>query len=252
LHSMKPVTSKCLLLLYFFAACSLLTAAGPENLLYITEDYAPSNFVEEGELKGVAVELLETLWAHMGVAEQPIHVYPWARGYQMVLTRPDTVLFAMTWTEDREPFFKWVGPIYRGRYSLISLSGTDLSIPAIDEAKGLRIGVIREDLGEKLLEAEGFTASLLHRVSYIGQLVQMLEAGRLDLICVYEDTIHQFASRAGTPSHRYETKLVLTETVMYYAFNRETDDSLVAGFQNALDEIDDQRRLIVERYQGIP
>lgn len=244
--------NKRILLLYLVCIFFPLAAAGPENLLYITEDYAPSNYVEEGELKGVAVELLKTLWEHMGVAEQPIHVYPWARGYQMVLTRPDTVLFAMTRTDERESLFKWVGPIYRGRYSLISLSGTDFSIPTIEEARGLRIGVIREDLGEKLLEAEGFDAALLHRASYIDQLVQMLEAGRLDLICVYEDTIHQFASSAGTPSHRYETKRILTETVMYYAFNRETDDGLVAEFQKALDEIDDQRRVIVERYQGIP
>jgi polar amino acid transport system substrate-binding protein len=239
-------------LLYLSSACFFLAAAGPADILYITENYAPSNYVEEGELKGVAVDLLKAVWKQMGVDEQPILVYPWARGYQTVLNRPDTVLFAMSRTVDRENLFKWVGPIYRGRYSFISLSGADYSIPTIEEAKSLLIGVIREDLGEKILRDRGIPDSQISRVSSLIQLVQMLEAGRIDLICVYEDTIYRFLSGMTVSPSLFETKLVLTETVMYYAFNRETSDGLVTMFQEALDQIEDQRRAIVKRYQGIP
>jgi len=53
-------------------------ASGPENLTYLTEDYPPSNYLENGVLKGVAVDVLKALWMKMGVKEQPIEVSNWA------------------------------------------------------------------------------------------------------------------------------------------------------------------------------
>lgn len=57
------------------ALCPLFTAE-PEDIRYITEDYAPSNYLEKGVLTGIAVEVLKAMWAEMGVKEQKIQVLP--------------------------------------------------------------------------------------------------------------------------------------------------------------------------------
>lgn len=239
------------LILFFFIPVVLLGATGPEDLLYITEDYAPSNYLEKGELKGVSVDLLKAIWIRMGVGEQPIEVYPWARGYQMVQNRPDTVLFAMTRNNDREDLFKWVGPIYRGRYSLITLSSMKPENSNTDILKSRRIGALRNDLGYDLLIREGLSRDQIWEATSVEQLVKMLEAGRIDYISIYEDSIHQYSSASGNEL-RFQTVRVLSENVMYYAFNLHTDSALIEKFQNALKDIDDQRKAIVEKYSGIP
>lgn len=229
-----------------------LNATGPEDLVYITEDYAPSNYLENGELKGVAVDLLRALWNKMGVENQAIEVYPWARGYQMVLNRADTVLFAMTRNKDREDFFKWVGPIYRGRTSIITLSDNYDGIESLSGIMSGKLGALRDDLGYHLLIKEGFNPELIWEGNSVEQLVKMLESRRIDYISIYEDSMREYASSTERELQDFKTVRVLSENVMYYAFNKDTDDSLIKRFQIALDQIDDQRRSIVESYMGIP
>ncbi|MBN2658071.1 MAG: transporter substrate-binding domain-containing protein [Spirochaetales bacterium] len=243
---------KLFLILLLFLHGFFLGAFGPEDLIYITEDYAPSNYMEDGELKGVAVELLKAIWARMGVEEQPIEVYPWARGYQIIQNRSDAVLFAMTRSPERENLFKWVGPIYRGRYSLMELSGQSPGFEDDSTLQNRRYGAIRNDLGYHLLLKEGISADLIWEASNFDQLVKMLEAGRIDFISIYEDSVNQYASESRDTTVRFQTVKILSENVMYYAFNREADDKLVGRFQNALNEIEEQRIGIVDKYYGVP
>ncbi|WP_407644451.1 transporter substrate-binding domain-containing protein [Dongshaea marina] len=74
---------------------------------------SPNNFVEKGELKGAAVELLLAASKQAGspVSKADIKVYPWARAYNDALKGPNKVVFATTRTKEREKLFKWAGPI---------------------------------------------------------------------------------------------------------------------------------------------
>lgn len=241
-----------LLFLPLILLSAALTAAEPEDLTYITEDYAPSNYLEKGKLTGIAVELLKAIWGEMGVAEQPIQVLPWARGYARVQNEDNCVLFAMTRSASREALFRWVGPIYRGNYTLYSSSSAPVALSSLEEAKKYRIGVIREDFSEKDLLYRGFPPSSLVPVDTVEQLIRLLEIRRVDLLYLYADTLRVFAPMAGTRSGDYHSSLVVSANVMYYAFSRSTEDSLIARFQRALDRIDAERRAIVLRYGGTP
>jgi polar amino acid transport system substrate-binding protein len=115
--------SKKSAVIFFLTSFPLfISATNPEDITYMTEDYPPSNYIENGVLKGVAVDVLKAVWKKINSKEMHIQLYHWARGYQLALTKPNTMLFAMTRSPEREKLFKWVGPIYRGRYSLFTLS----------------------------------------------------------------------------------------------------------------------------------
>ena len=102
-------------------------AQDASTLTYMTEEYPPYQYKEAGTLKGLSVDLLKLMWAKMGVPEQAIAVYPWARGYNLIQNHPNSVLFSMIRTPEREQMFKWVGPIFTARTVLIGLTQDDSS-----------------------------------------------------------------------------------------------------------------------------
>lgn len=229
-----------------------LPAEEPENIRYLTEDYPPSNYIEDGKLKGIAVDILKLMWAEMGVQEQRIQVLPWARGYEMIQKEPACMLFAMTRSAERENLFKWVGPIYRGYYALHSSAANPIHIDSLEEAKKYRIGVIRADFSELDLLAKGFPDTNLYRADSVQQLTQMLYLGRVDLLYLYSETIKAFAPLLNANQRNFRESFIVSENRMYYALSKSTDDALIDRFQKALDAIDKDRREIVTRYNCTP
>ncbi len=95
-----------------FSNFSFVFAQDVDDLIYMAEDYAPANYLENGKLKGISVQILKLMWEKMGYPEQQVVVYPWARGYFYIKTKKNHVLFTMSRTKEREKLFKWVGPIF--------------------------------------------------------------------------------------------------------------------------------------------
>ncbi len=127
----------------------------PDDLIYMTEEYPPFNFLEDGELKGITIEILKLLWMEMGVEEQPVKLYPWARGFNYIQKYDNHVLFAMSRTEDREDLFKWVGPVFNVEIVLIGLSEKDYNISSLKDLDKYKIGTLNNDAAEQLLENKG-------------------------------------------------------------------------------------------------
>ena len=61
-------------------------ALGGDDLTIITEDYPPLNYVENKELKGPAVDIVQAIQDRLGSADK-INVYPWARAYRFLETK---------------------------------------------------------------------------------------------------------------------------------------------------------------------
>jgi len=158
------------------------------------------------------------------------------------------MLFAMARNPEREKLFQWVGPIYHARTSLFALQDFDLTVTSLSQAKGYRIGVLRNDIGESLLAESGFTGNGLIRVSSLDQLILMLKARRIDMICSTESSLKDAMARKPSLSIPYVFVLKVGEIETWYAFSRNTDPALVARFQKALSAIEPERRAIIRRY----
>lgn len=248
-----PAAAFLMAALWLISSAGIAAApGGPENLSYLTEDYPPSNYLENGVLKGVAVDVLRAVWKKMGVKEQPIEVINWARGYYRAERDPDVVLFAMTRNQEREDKFQWVGPIYRGRYIVYSRNDSTLQATGFAELKSARIAVLRKDSGDKLVTAAGIPEAQIERVGHVTQAVQMLQSGRVDLICIYADTLSEFARQQKLDLTRFKSVFVASENRLYFAFSKKTDPALTRRFQTTLESIDKERQTIVRSYGGTP
>ena len=61
-----------------------------EKIDWITEEYPPLNYTENGVVTGVFVDVLAAMWNKLGIkgAASNIKVLPWARSYKLVQKVP--------------------------------------------------------------------------------------------------------------------------------------------------------------------
>jgi polar amino acid transport system substrate-binding protein len=237
-----------ILLSIFPAFITSNDAPKPENLTYMCEDIPPSNYLENGKIKGVSVEVLKLIWKKMGCPEQPIKVVPWARGYRETLANRNTVLFSMSRTREREKLFKWVGPIFTVKSVLLGLSRDKITVKKLKDARKYRIGTIRNDVTEAFLLKNGFDRHKVETVANLKQNFEKLESSRIDLIAHTSSTFREYIRNNGLDPRDFTIVYVLEENRNYYAFNPETPDSLIADFQKAFDGIGKERAGVLEKY----
>lgn len=231
----------------FFVAVSITTISclasnqtiSARDLIYITEQYPPYNFQEDGVLQGISVDLLENVWEKMNVSlnRSVIKLLPWADGYQRALSEKNTVLFAIDRSPDREKLFKWAGPIGIDRTVLYAKADRDINISSSQDLKKYKIGAIEEDRALQMLLDEGMKKGDLVLERAPKPIIEMLRNGSIDAWAYGDITGIWLIQQSGENASDYSVAYVLGENNVYYAFNKETPDYLVQSFQQALDYI---------------
>jgi polar amino acid transport system substrate-binding protein len=222
--------------------CLLLASPGlahessdpTEGLTYLTEEFKPLNYTEDGKPTGFSVALLKLIWREMNVPEQPIQVMPWPRIYNSLQLDQHIVIFSIYRTKEREDAFKWVGPIVKGRLSLFALRSQNLKVGSLKDMTGLRIASLRDVAAATKMLRAGFPLVYASRAAHA---VQLLQSGRVDALALDEFKFRQTLAAMGASPDEFETILVLSEDSLYYAFSPDASDDLIRRFQQALDKI---------------
>lgn len=214
------------------------------ELNYITEISPPYNYRVDGELTGYAVELLLSATALAGrpIERQQINVQPWARAYRTLLEGPNCVLFSMTRTPEREALFKWAGPIGDDHVVLLAKKSLALDEGALGSLSGLRIGAIRNDVGELYLREQGLVNGQLILGVQPEHIAKMLVSDRLDLWAYDEYGARLTLGQIGADPDDYKVVRVLKSLQLYFAFSKDVDDRLVNEMQAAIDQLKPNKR----------
>lgn len=216
------------------AFAAMLAAAGPAWALDLyTEENPPINFSRDGKLAGLAVEVVQELLRRTHTTA-PIHIVPWARGYQEARTHPDVALFVAVRTAEREPLFKWVGPVVTTTTSFYAKRGSTLHLTDLNEARALpRIGVPREWYSHQVLRQVGFQN--LEQVSRPHEMARMLAYGRIPVM-VYEDQLLPgLLAQVGMKPDEVVRVYTFMRSSSYIVFSLGTPDAVVQQWQQALD-----------------
>ncbi|MFP5221067.1 MAG: substrate-binding periplasmic protein [Acidobacteriota bacterium] len=225
-------------------------SAGPLTIL--TEEFPPYNYTEDGHLRGISTDILLLMLAEAGmdIPVESFQVLPWSRGYNDVLSRPNTLLFSVTRTAERETLFKWIGPIAPNRNVLLARKDRDMDIRDFSQVMHLRIGAIRDDAGEQLLVARGYPLKWIDVTSDARSNILKLETGRIDLFAYPETVFKWLMAQSRKNADEYETVFVLHEGHLYFAVNRDTPDETVRKLQEALDALKESGKVqdIIEGY----
>lgn len=145
------------ILLYIILHFSALAKSEQEDVVIVTEELPPLQVVNQnGQPSGAMVELIELALAESELSGR-VNIYPWARSYQLALTRPNTLIFSMIRTPSRETQFTWVDEIFKANVHLIKLANRPLpELENLAQALNYRIGVTRNGLAHEYLGERGF------------------------------------------------------------------------------------------------
>lgn len=236
---------KGIVLLVALAVVGPMAQAQAPALQGLTEALPPLNYEQDGKVTGFSSELLDLMVAEAGVALQK-QLLPWGRAYDRATRPGDTVLYSLVRTPEREPLFRWVGPIGPRRILLYRwVDRGDIQPKTLDDVRNYRIGSTLESAATKHLLKSGFatlppeggTAGLELGVND-EQNMRKFIARRFDLLVSLDWAAAFNAKNAGIDPADLVPVLVLDDSLSYwYGLNLSVDAEVARKLNAALQKI---------------
>jgi polar amino acid transport system substrate-binding protein len=231
--------------------CALSHAQQAPRLYLATEAAAPHSMPDGKRVIGIGADTVRELAKRAGI-DYTIELLPWKRAYTAALERSDACVFSTTRTPERDPLFKWIGPIGEADWVLMGRAGRKLRLNTLDEARGYRIGTYHGDARDHYLRERGFNVDPAPN-----DLInpRKLMADRIDLWAASIRRGSDSLARMGYGG-KIVPVLAFNHIRVYLACNRAVPDALVARMNGALEamERDGTLQRIVHRYDdwGMP
>lgn len=205
-----------------FHELRLLTEAGP-----------PFNFPGRDGPEGFSVDIVRELLRRTGDSGA-ITFLPWARAYDTALHRPNTLIFTIGRTPERETLFRWVGPIATLDWGLFARAGSGLRPRSLEQARLLSsISTYRADARGEYLRAHGFAN--LYAATDFTSSVRMLLDGHVAAVVADDIGIGKALERLGGGPERVEKICTLQRLGLYLAFSAQTDPAVAEAWQRSFE-----------------
>lgn len=224
---------KSIVLLVFVCA----NAARAQDLApvrILTSEKMPFNYLENKQISGLSVDLLQLLFA--GKLPAPVELMPWPRAYATALEQPNVLLFTMGKTAERETLgFQYIGPVSRRFHSLYAVRSDLPPVQSFADIKkhrlvvaGLRAGWLSEQF-----KAAGIA---IETVGSYQQGMDMLLKNRaqLWLSTDLEEQVLQ-AQQPAAPALKPVWQVLCSEN--YFALSPGSDPALVRQLQQKYRDI---------------
>ncbi|MDN6859425.1 transporter substrate-binding domain-containing protein [Pseudomonas sp. CAN2814] len=248
---MKPsILSAALLCTLLGSLLSPWAWAGDYRL--VTEEWAPYNYVENNQLTGMATDIVKAIMQRTG-DDFAIELLPSMRTSRALQSQSKTIMFSMFRTAEREPLYKWVGPIVEESIHPYQLANSPRWLNTLAELHAAsRITTRHAGLLPDVLQAQGFD-NLDKRATGSPQLYLMLLAGRTEIIAGDTDAgVAYYSRQLGlAPGTLRQIPVELYRSSLYIAFSRDSDDGKVAAWNRALEQLRESGELarIQQQYE---
>ncbi|WP_434581206.1 transporter substrate-binding domain-containing protein [Pseudomonas sp. Z5-35] len=232
--------------------CLLLGSANAaEPYQVVTEEWAPYNYMENNQLTGMTTEIVRAIMTLTG-DDFEISLQPSMRATQILKNRPKTIMYSLFRTPEREPLYKWVGPLVEESIHAYQLS----SSPPINSLEQLlrapQVTTRHAGLVPQMLQSLGFN-NLDKSATESKLLYRMLLAGRTNIIVGDTAAGVAYYSRqlSIAPGTLRKIPIELYRSSLYIAFNTGSDDELIAAWTRALEQLRQSGELarIQRRYE---
>ena len=209
------------------------------KVVLLTENFPPfnmavddKNFARDDGIDGISADIVREMFKRAGIDYTLTLRFPWDRLYRLTLDKPNYGLFSTTYTEERKPLFKWVGPLAKTGWVLLAAPGNDIKVSSLQDAAKYRIGAYKNDAVSQNLESQGIPVLNALRDQ---ENVKKLTTGEIDLWATTDPVGRYLAKQEGVSG--LQTVLRFNEAQLYLAINKDTPDEVVDKLQKALDEM---------------
>lgn len=233
---MRLISLCALAMLTIFSTSQVFSA---ERLYIYTENFPPYNMSINGrafehsadKIDGICTERAKAVLDQSGY-DYRMKLRNWNYGYNRALSKASHGIFCTTYTEDRAPLFKWVGPLAQNLWTIFAPPGSTFTMEKLEDAKGKTIGGYRNDVRSEYLLKRGYKMSVIDSDDLNPK---RLALGQIDL---------WIAERLGGPylaSQQDIEGLVpvysFNDVDLYLAMSPDTPDEVVENLNKALEAI---------------
>ncbi|ETD35251.1 substrate-binding periplasmic protein [Pseudomonas chlororaphis] len=244
-------------LLLVLASASVLFAAGARaaqtpdtSLVLLTENFPPYNMARNGKnfaqgenINGIAVDIVREMFKRAGIHYSLTLRFPWERIYKLALEQPGYGVFVTARLPDREPLFKWVGPIGPDDWIMLARDDSKIALQSLEQARKYRIGAYKGDAIAETLARQGLKPQVVLKDQ---DNARKLVGGQIDLWATGDPAGRYLARQEGVTG--LKTVLRFHSAQLYLALNKEVPDETVARLQAALDQMREEG--VVEEIMG--
>ena len=246
---MKQCFFGLLLFLFIMSAQSSAT-----KLQVVTEHLPPLQYSKNGKaIGGFSTEVVKLLLIE-AKAPARIMVINWARAYEMALNEPNTLIFSLTRSPEREQLFNWVGPVVNfDNYLWRLTSRQDFEIDTLQQAKQLQISVPRNDARHQFLITRGFEQNKnLMIAANFNHAVDLMLKGRAAYFAGAKLFVLERIKQRNLSPNILTPMFKLDTSVNYIAFSRNTPAQQVKKFRQALIKVKKSAEYaeLLEKWQG--
>jgi len=169
-----------ILLLFLLMPLHYLKAS---ELTVVSENYPPFITNENNKISGTVTEVVRRILT-IGQIKYTLAIYPWARSYKMATSQKNILIYSITKTEERTPYFHWFCPIYQSS-AIYAYKRADnpVAIDSLQQLKSTKIGVLRHDHSHEHFINKGFEVGVNLDISATENTnIKKLVKGRIDVI----------------------------------------------------------------------
>lgn len=174
-----------ILLLFSFTLKSKET-----RLEVVTENWPPF-ILQEKEVAGIVTKNVRDILKYSNI-DYAINIYPWARSFHLATTTPNTLIYSIYRTKERESKFHWFCPIYKSTpIHVYKLASNNLNIDSLAPLKKGIVGIMRGDNSHNYFLQKGFQAGVnLDLSANEFTNLRKLIGGRVDVVVQSEASLN--------------------------------------------------------------
>ena len=207
------------------------------ELKIITEDWAPYNYQENGQISGFSVEIVQAMMHQLGETHT-ITVYPGARGESMLDHQANIMNFSLFRTPERENRYKWIGPISQESIYFYKRKDDQRIFKSISDIKKVaKIAIPHKGLVSSYVDT--LKLANIHKMPQKDAQFRHVLMGRADLLAnVTPLGISYYLKQLNVdPDALLKTQLKLLEFPLYIACSKQMPDDIINRWQSALDQV---------------
>ncbi|MEM7176316.1 MAG: transporter substrate-binding domain-containing protein [Pseudomonadota bacterium] len=234
-----------LLTLCLWIACAE-AAFADTRLRFVTLDFAPFSYLEDGIVAGPGRELVDDICERIAI-ECSFDAVPWRRALELMRSDAVDAMMPIGFNEDRARWLDYSPPMFATEYGFFVSASNPLDYSDVSQIAGMKIGVLAPSNSERLLMSlrealieRDETPIIIERHAKDELGMRKLAAGRLDAVFINQDRGWGLIDmeRLG-PKIRYAGDE--TETVFYTAIRKTYPNAdLVEDFFDAWRGLYDQ------------
>ncbi|MEQ9546972.1 MAG: transporter substrate-binding domain-containing protein [Marinobacter sp.] len=222
------------LLLALLMVAGYATAA--EELRIYTEQYPPYNMTingqpfahSEADITGLCTDVMKALVGQTNL-KYSIKLRALSYGLNRTKKHSDHGIYCVSKTEDRMPFFDWVGPLSSIKWTLFAKPGSSIELDNLEDAREYRIGGYKGDVMTSYLADKGFDVSA---ISNNGLNARRLVQDQIDL-WVADGLAGPYLAADSSDVTDLKPVLVFRETPMYLAVHKDTDPKILRALHES-------------------